>query len=143
MDATAALIPWAGDRNVPLRLLAIDLRATTLAKGVSPAVLVDGRQYVVDWGRVALEVPADRPVHVCVLALHRRPLGVASLVLMPDREPALEYSAPSHLSMAGELGAPGTTSHRGRGLQAGLLTVLALVVAAFIAVVVTLLVALG
>jgi hypothetical protein len=45
--------------------------------------------------------------------------------------------------MAGELGAPGTTSHRGRGLQAGLLTALALAVAAFVAIVVMVLVALG
>jgi hypothetical protein len=132
----AALIPWAGDRAVPLRVLTLDLRPTTLTRGISPAVLLDGRQYVVAWGHVALEVPADRPAHVTVLALHRRPLAAASLVLMPDRQPVLEYSAPSHLSRPGDLGAPGTTQHHGRGMQGCLLGALVLVLLAVVGIVV-------
>ena len=135
MDPTVP-IPWAGDRSAPPRLLTLDLRATALTRGVSPAVVIDGRQYVVDWGRVLLEVPADRPVHLTVLTLHRRPLAAASTVLTPDREPVLEYSAPSHLSRPGDLGSPGTTRHLGRGYQGCLLAVLLLVVLAFVAVVV-------
>ena len=132
----SALIPWAGERAAPLRVLSVDLRPTTLTRGISPAVLLDGRQYVVGWGSVALEVPADRPVHVTVLALHRRPLAAASLVLMPDQEPVLEYSAPSHLSRPGDLGRPGTTQHHGRGLQGCLLGALLLVLLAAVGIVV-------
>ena len=135
MDPTA-LIPWAGDRTAALRVLTIDLRPTALTRGISPAVLLDGRQYVVTWGRVDLEVPADRPVHVTVLALHRRPLAAASLVLVPDQQSVLEYSAPSHLARPGDLGGPGTTQHHGRGMQGCLLAALLLVVVALVGVVV-------
>lgn len=137
-----ALIPWAGDRAAPLRVLTIDLRSTALTKGISPAVLLDGRQYVVGWGRVSLEIPAARPVHVTVLALHRRPLAAASLVLMPDQQPVLEYSAPSHLSRPGDLGPPGTTQHHGLGFQGCLLVALLLVLLAAVGMVV-MVVALG
>jgi hypothetical protein len=135
MDPTVP-IPWAGDRSAPLRLLTLDLRATALTRGVSPAVVLDGRQYVVDWGRVLLEVPADRAAHLTVLTLHRRPLAAASTVLTADHEPVLEYSAPSHLSRPGDLGRPGTTRHRGRGYQGCLLAILLLVVLALVAAVV-------
>ena len=132
----SALIPWAGDSAAPRRVLTLDLRPSVLTRGISPAVLLDGRQYVVGWGRVALEVPTDRPVHLAVLTLHRRPLAAASLVLMPDQEPVLEYSAPSHLSRPGDLGRPGTTRHHGRGLQGCLLTALVLGLAAMVGLIV-------
>ena len=140
---TAAPIPWAGDRTVPLRVLTLHLRPTPLTRFVSPAVLVDGRQYVVAWGWVTLEVPADRPVHIAAVVLHRRPLGAASLVLEPEDRPVLEYSAPAQLIRIGELGSTGATRHRGRGLLGCLVVGVLLVVLTFLALVVALVVATG
>jgi len=140
---TAAPIPWAGDRTVPLRVLTLHLRPTLLTRFVSPAVLVDGRQYLVAWGWVTLEVPADRPVHITVVVLHRRPLGAASLVLEPEQRAVLEYSAPARLIRTGDLGSTGATRHRGRGLLGCLVVGVLLVVLTFLALVVALVVATG
>lgn len=44
-------------------------------------------------------------------------LGSASTVVVPEQPAALEYAAPYSGWMQGEVGAPGTTKHRGLALQ--------------------------
>ena len=66
------VVPYVEWHTGPRRMLTIDLRnqgtflsAMSLDR-IVPTIGIDGRQYVVYWGRVFFEVPADRAVHVAV-----------------------------------------------------------------------------
>ena len=61
---------------------------------VKPNLFVDGRQYIVYWGQVTLEVPADRHVHLGVGM--QDGIRGASLLLPPGAEPVLlDYHVPA------------------------------------------------
>ena len=110
------VVPFAGDPQTPRRVLEIDLHPTPAMRWRHPNVVVDGRAYLLAWGRQWIEIPADRPVHLAVWVDLRRQAGAASTVLGVDSEPRLEYAAPAHPGAPGQLGAPGTTTARGRGV---------------------------
>jgi len=66
------VIPYVDVHDGPKRVLTVTLEApSSLLAGqttamVKPNLFVDGRQFIVYWGRVSVEVPADRAVHVGV-----------------------------------------------------------------------------
>ena len=76
----------AGDPGSPLKSYSQAM--------VKPNVFVDGRQYLVYWGRVTFEVPADRAVHFGVGM--QDGLRGASMLLAPGPEAVeLAYVAPA------------------------------------------------
>ena len=94
------VVPYVEWHTGPRRMLTIDLRnhgtflSSMAVDRIVPTVGIDGRQYVVYWGRVFFEVPADRAVHVAVSLQD----GVqASSLLVEPGEPGegayLDYSA--------------------------------------------------
>ena len=96
MSEQAGTVPYVEWHSGPRRTLTIDLRnhgtiLSAMANRIAPTVGIDDRQYVVYWGRVFFEVPADRAVHVAVSLQD----GVqASSVLIPAGADAyLEYLA--------------------------------------------------
>ncbi|WP_181772175.1 hypothetical protein [Amycolatopsis pittospori] len=60
------VIPYVDNHDGPRRLLTIDITVPLRAEVFVPIASIDGRQYVVSWGSVAFEIPADRNVHVSV-----------------------------------------------------------------------------
>jgi len=94
------VIPYVDHHTGPKRLVTVALDAGSgplkgLAKStVKPNLFVDGRQYIVYWGQVTVEVPADRPVHLGV-GMQDGVRG-ASLLLPPGTGPVLlDYHVPS------------------------------------------------
>ena len=70
--APSGVIPYVDHHTGPKRLLTVSLEANTgllggVSKvGIKPNLFVDGRQYIVYWGPVTVEIPADRSVHIGV-----------------------------------------------------------------------------
>lgn len=61
------VIPYVDNHDGPRRLLTIDIPCVgNEARRTAPIASIDGRQYVVSWGAVSFEIPADRNVHVSV-----------------------------------------------------------------------------
>ncbi|MEO3826078.1 hypothetical protein [Actinomadura sp. B10D3] len=128
MNATP--IPYTGNHNGPTRVLHLHTRRGVVAKaGVT--VGIDGAHYHEGWGKVAFEIPADRPVHVAV-SQGSGQVGVAATVLTPEQPPELEYRGPAALYLAGAIGAPGTVRQRGCVLQLTFIAVASLLVLALI-----------
>ncbi len=83
------VIPYVEFHQGPRRVLTLQL-TTGNAMAVSkhrPIVSIDGRQYLVIWGAVPFEVPADRNVHVSVHVEVDRVSQVASMLLPPGEQP--------------------------------------------------------
>jgi hypothetical protein len=96
----AGVIPYVEHHIGPKRYVTVGLEAgggplTSVSKStVKPNLFVDGRQYIVYWGQVTVEVPADRPVHLGV-GMQDGVRG-ASLLLPPGTEPVqLVYHVPA------------------------------------------------
>jgi hypothetical protein len=93
----AGVVPYVEWHTGPRRTLTIDLHPRTGALTVispdriAPTVGIDGRQYVVYWGRVYFEVPADRGVHVAVSL--QEGVAASSLLLPPGDSTYLSYVA--------------------------------------------------
>lgn len=72
MSTPPGVIPYVEFHQGPRRILTVVLEITSLFGGgparsrIAPGLFVDGRQYLVYWGRVHVEVPADRSVHIGV-----------------------------------------------------------------------------
>ncbi|SEF29442.1 hypothetical protein SAMN05421837_104697 [Amycolatopsis pretoriensis] len=61
------VIPYVDHHTGPRRLLTIDIpHLGHTVRAYAPIASVDGRQYIVSWGAVTFEIPADRNVHVSV-----------------------------------------------------------------------------
>lgn len=97
--APPGVIPYVEHHTGPRRLVTIGLSAggTPLAgyskAMVKPNLFVDGRQYIVYWGEVTVEVPADRSVHIGVGM--QDGIRGASVLLPPGAEPVvLDYHVP-------------------------------------------------
>ena len=69
---------------------------------IPPIVGIDGRSYVVYWGPVTFEIPADRNVHVSVHCEGDAIVQAASALLPPGDSLALTY-ATDHLTGRGTL----------------------------------------
>jgi hypothetical protein len=88
------LIPYVDHYSGATRVLTLDLTSgnSMVVDKHRPIVSIDGRQYVVVWGPVSFEIPAERNVHVSV-HLHGNVVGqVASLLLPPGGPVALRYA---------------------------------------------------
>jgi hypothetical protein len=84
MSTPPGVIPYVEWHTGPRRVLTLDLTANALLKGqIPPIVSIDGRQYVVYWGSVTFEVPADRACHVSVHVEGEHVAQAASLLLSP------------------------------------------------------------
>ncbi|WP_460433696.1 hypothetical protein [Angustibacter speluncae] len=84
-------IPYVDHHQGPRRVLVLHLQRSSTVASV-PLVGVDGRTYVVVWGTVAFEVPADRPVHLSVHLQLDRLAYAASTLLLPQHKAELTYS---------------------------------------------------
>jgi len=95
LATTPNVIPYVDPHSGPKRLLTIDIvppRTVSANPALIPFASVDGRQYVVVWGSVSFEIPADRNVHVSVHCLanytgHYQPTPYASIILYPNSAP--------------------------------------------------------
>ncbi len=87
-------IPYVEAHAGPRRLLVLTLaRSSSMLTGkVPPVVGIDGRQYVVVWGTVSFEIPADRAVHVSVHVPGERMTQAASALLPPGDSLSLGYT---------------------------------------------------
>jgi len=87
-------IPYVEAHAGPRRTLVLHLIVGSGGpRSTPPVVGIDGRQYVVVWGSVAFEIPADRSVHVSI-HLHRDQMGwAASTLLPPGPDLTLTYEA--------------------------------------------------
>jgi hypothetical protein len=91
---------------------------------LQPTVTIDGYAYSAGWTRLNYQIPADRPVSVQCHVNYMWAYGKASAVLEPWHAPHLEYTAPANAWFDGDLGAPGTTTAKGKGMAIGILVVL-------------------
>ena len=94
------VIPYVEHHLGPKRLVTIGLTAggSPLAgyskSMIKPNLFVDGRQYIVYWGDVTVEVPADRAVHIGVGM--QDGIRGASVLLPPGPGPdVLDYHVPA------------------------------------------------
>ncbi len=87
------VIPYVDNHDGPRRLLTVEIpHYGRTVQWYAPIASIDGRQYVVSWGAVSFEIPADRNVHVSVhLQTNRGTEGMvtpfASTVLPPHPAP--------------------------------------------------------
>lgn len=89
------LIPYVEYYDGPTRVLTLDLASENklVVDKYRPIVSIDGRQYVVVWGPVSFEIPAQRNVHVSVHLHGDIVAQVASALLPPGAEPvAFRYA---------------------------------------------------
>ncbi|WP_299052797.1 hypothetical protein [uncultured Nocardioides sp.] len=92
MSTPTGVIPYVEFHQGPKRILTVHLEVTAVLGGtplrarVAPGLFVDGRQYLVYWGQVHVEVPADRAVHIGVGV--QDGLQGASILLPPGEGPA-------------------------------------------------------
>jgi hypothetical protein len=96
----AGVIPYVDYHTGPKRLVTVGFSTGSgplsgMSKStVKPNLFVDGRQYIVYWGQVTVEVPADRAVHIGV-GMQDGVRG-ASMLLPPGTEPVLlDFHVPS------------------------------------------------
>jgi hypothetical protein len=91
------LIPYVDYHRGQRRVLTLELTTgnSTVAAKYRPIASIDGRQYVVLWGPVHFEVPADRNVHVSVHLEGDLVSQVASVLLGPGEAP-LSYRYETH-----------------------------------------------
>lgn len=94
------VIPYVEHHTGPKRYVTVTLEAgggplSGHSKSmVKPNLFVDGRQYIVYWGTVTVEVPADRAVHLAVGM--QDGLRGASMLLPPGSDPVvLDYRVPA------------------------------------------------
>lgn len=87
------LIPYVEYYTGSTRVLTLELTTgnRTVAERHRPIVSIDGRQYVVVWGPVSFEIPAERNVHVSVHLDGEILNQVGSLLLPPGGPLALRY----------------------------------------------------
>lgn len=93
-QAPAGVIPYVEHHLGERRVLTLHLTTgnSLLGGKTTPVVSIDGRQYLVYWGSVSFEVPADRAVHVSVHVEVERVGQVASALLPPGGSLAMTYA---------------------------------------------------
>lgn len=92
MSTPAGVIPYVEHHDGPKRILTLALTSNAAIKGtVPPVVGLDGRQYVVYWGTIGFEIPADRACHVSVHVVGEHMGQHASVLLNPGADVSLTY----------------------------------------------------
>jgi hypothetical protein len=87
-------IPYVECHHGPRRVLTINITSSNamVSTGKTPPIVsIDGRQYIVYWGPVSFEIPADRPCHVSVHVEGDYVTQAASTLLSPGRSLTLTY----------------------------------------------------
>ena len=89
-----SVIPYVEYHQGPRRTLLLHLTTGNplVAAKIPPIVSIDGRQYVVYWGPVTFEIPADRAVHVSVHVEGDAIVQAASALLPPGESLQLTYA---------------------------------------------------
>ncbi len=105
LGSTPGVICYVEFHTGPRRLLTIDLTTgnSQARARYRPVASIDGRQYVVVWGPVSWEIPADRNVHVSVHLEGDHLTQTASLILPPGAERAVLVYATDYTSGIGSL----------------------------------------
>lgn len=86
-------IPYVEHHTGAKRVVVLTLvLPNRMVRKIPPVVGIDGRTYVVVWGRVAFEVPADRAVHVSVYLHGEYMVQAASTLLFPQHKGELTYT---------------------------------------------------
>lgn len=91
----AGAIPYVDHHDGERRILTMHVTTGNAMLGggkIPPIVSIDGRQYIVYWGSMTFEVPADRSVHVSVHVEGEYITQAASILLPPGGPVALRYS---------------------------------------------------
>jgi hypothetical protein len=91
------VIPYVEFHPGPRRVLTLNLTSGNgmVVSKYRPIVSIDGRQYVVIWGAVPFEVPADRNVHVSV-HLEGDIVGQVASMLLPPGDQPLAFRYETH-----------------------------------------------
>jgi hypothetical protein len=95
MTQPPSVIPYVEHHTGPRRTLSLNLTTGNplVRAKIPPIVGIDGRSYVVYWGPVTFEIPADRAVHVSVHVEGDAIVQAASALLPPGENPlALTYT---------------------------------------------------
>ena len=89
-----SVIPYVEHHTGQRRLLTLHLTTgnALVRSKIPPIVGIDGRSYVVYWGAVTFEVPADRNVHVSVHVEGDAIVQAASALLPPGGSLTLTYA---------------------------------------------------
>lgn len=88
------VIPYVEYHRGARRLLTLHLTTGNplVRAKIPPIASIDGRQYVVYWGPVTFEIPADRAVHVSVHVEGDAIVQAASVLLPPGDSLVLTYA---------------------------------------------------
>ena len=98
-------IPYVDYHVGPKRTLVVNVTTQNkMLQGgkIPPVVSVDGRQYIVYWGTIPFEIPADRAVHVSVHVEGNAMTQAASALVPPGGDLTLTY-ATNYMSGIGSL----------------------------------------
>lgn len=85
------IIPYVDQHTGAKRALWLHLQPPPMGRRIAPVVSIDGRPYIVFWGTIGFEVPADRPVHVSVHVVAEQLAQAASMLLLPDHKAEWTY----------------------------------------------------
>lgn len=67
LSQVPGVIPYVDHHDGPRRSLTVEIpHLGHTVRAYAPIASIDGRQYIVTWGFVTFEIPADRNVHVSV-----------------------------------------------------------------------------
>jgi hypothetical protein len=93
-QAPPGVIPYVEHHTGERRVLTLHLTSSTsmFTGKTTPIVGIDGRQYLVYWGSVSFEIPADRAVHLSVHIEVERIGQVATALLPPGPAVTMTYS---------------------------------------------------
>lgn len=90
-----SVVPYVDHHTGQKRLLTLNLTSGNVmlqSWKIPPIVSIDGRQYIVYWGQVTFEIPADRACHVSVHLEADRIAQAASQLLPPGPSLVLTYA---------------------------------------------------
>jgi hypothetical protein len=98
------VIPYVEHHDGPKRVLTLNVTSGNgmLTAKIPPIVSIDGRQYVVYWGAVTFEVPADRAFHLSV-HVEGEHIGQAASALVPAGESLQMTYSTNFMSGVGSL----------------------------------------
>lgn len=114
LSTTPNVIPYVDHHMGARRLLTIDHTSGNgmLTSKYRPITSIDGRQYVVLWGPVTFEIPADRNVHLSVHLEGEYVAQAASMILPPGETDQVFVYATDFLGGIGSL-TPASPQRRG------------------------------
>jgi hypothetical protein len=103
MSTPEGVIPYVDVHDGAKRTLTLNLTTgNAMVTKIPPIVSIDGRQYVVYWGLVSFEIPADRACHVSVHLEGDHIAQAASALLTPGESLQLTYQT-HYMSGVGRL----------------------------------------